>query len=69
MTKKSKTDHDAANLIDQEAKLLQTGLALQEQGLQLLLAEMQALAALMPGSEAPHPSEAETEESFDNMPV
>ncbi|MBA3911514.1 MAG: hypothetical protein C0524_16960 [Rhodobacter sp.] len=69
MTKKRRTDRDTADLIKQEAELLQTGLALQEQGLQLLLAEMHALAAMMPGSEAAHPTEAETEESFDNMPV
>jgi hypothetical protein len=63
----------AADLIRQEADLIVSGLALQvqlqEQGLDLLCAEMHALAQMLPG--APHParSEAETEADFDNMPV
>ena len=64
-------------LIEQEADLLETGLALQQDGLRLLLAEMSALATLMPGSEATPPAdpeaaartEAEVEAGFDNMPI
>jgi hypothetical protein len=52
-----------------EPDLIEVGMKLQEQGLDLLLAEMRALASLIPGSTAPHPTEAETEASFDNMPV
>lgn len=55
-----------ADPIRQEADLLAD---LQAQGLEVLRAELIALAALLPG--APHPprSEAETEADFDNMPV
>ena len=34
-----------------------------------LLAEMHALAAMMPGEEADLPTDAEVEAGFDNMPV
>ncbi len=64
-----------ADLIRQEADLIEAGMQMQSQGLSLLLAEMQALAGMMPGAVAP-PSEktdaeteAETEAGFDNMPV
>jgi len=53
----------------EEANLLQAGLTLRTEGLRLLLAEMHALAAVIPGSVSAHPTEAETEASFDNMPV
>jgi hypothetical protein len=59
----------AAELIAREAELLESGLKLQSQGLDLLLAEMQALATLIPGAPAHHPTEAEIEADFDNMPV
>lgn len=59
----------AADLIRQEAELVDAGIRLQGQGLDLLLAEMRALAALIPGNTSPHPTEAETEAGFDNMPV
>ena len=59
----------AEELIRKEAELIDAGLKLQEQGLDLLLAEMQALARLIPGAPVHHPTEAETEDSFDNMPV
>jgi len=39
----------------------------QTMGLQLLAAEMQALACILPGHTAP--SEDEIEDDFDNMPV
>jgi hypothetical protein len=56
-------------LIRTESELLQAGMKLQEQGLDLLLAEMRALAMLIPGAAMHHPTEAEIEASFDNMPV
>jgi len=58
-----------ANLPDEMADLLETGLACQEQGLKLLHAEMRALATLVPGRDLDRPTEAETEAGFDNMPV
>lgn len=63
------TAREPADLIREEAKLFAAGIELQQQGLELLLAEMRALAALMPGEDRPHPSDAEIEASFDNMPV
>lgn len=65
------TDPKPTDLIKQEAEVLEAGVALQAEGLKLLLAEMQALATLMqPGKPA---SAAETdagiEAGFDNMPV
>ena len=50
-------------------ELAAAGLALQGQSLGLLLAEVQALAILMPGNAASHPTEAEIEADQDNMPV
>jgi hypothetical protein len=58
-----------ADLIREEADLLAAGLELQHQGLDLLLAEMRALAALMPGEADHTPTDAEIEAGFDNMPV
>ncbi len=55
--------------IREDADLLTAGLELQNQGLELLLAEMRALAALMPGETVHLPSDAEFEADFDNMPV
>lgn len=52
-----------------ESDLLKAGLALEEEGLKLLWAEMRALAALIPGAAVSLPTEAETEDAFDNMPV
>jgi hypothetical protein len=72
------TKEDPTDPIGKEAELIETGLALQSQGLELLLAEMHALASLMTGSTAPSSAtdpktaaeaEAETEAGFDNMPV
>lgn len=63
------TARTPADLIRDEADLLAAGLELQHQGLDLLLAEMRALAALMPGESHPHETDAEIEEGFDNMPV
>ncbi|MCX7289044.1 MAG: hypothetical protein NTW20_16250 [Rhodobacterales bacterium] len=58
-----------ADVFRQEADLIKAGTQLQEQGLDLLIAEMRALAAILPGVAAPLATEAETEEGFDNMPV
>lgn len=62
---------DPADLIRHEAKLIEAGLTLQTQGMQLLLAEMRALAGLMPGVDVvlEPASDSETEAGFDNMPV
>lgn len=57
------------DLAEAEAKLIEAGLDLQEQSLNLLKAEMQALASLMPGIPVSHPTEEETEAGFDNLPV
>lgn len=57
------------DLIREETELLAAGMELQHQGLELLLAEMRALAALMPGEDSSHPTDAEIEAGFDNMPV
>jgi hypothetical protein len=57
------------DLIRKEADLLAAGIELQQQGLGLLLAEMRALAALMPGEDSRRPTDAEVEAGFDNMPV
>ena len=58
-----------ADLIRTEADLLAAGIELQQQGLDLLLAEMRALAPLMPGEDSRLPTDAEIEAGFDNMPV
>ena len=69
MTARPNAARTTADLIRDEADLLATGIELQHQGLDLLLAEMRALAALMPGEPQPEPTEAEIEAGFDNMPV
>jgi hypothetical protein len=63
------TARTPADLICEEAELLRTGIELQQQGLDLLLAEMRALAALMPGEDSRLPTDAEIEAGYDNMPV
>lgn len=57
-----------ADILRTEADALAAGAQIQQQGLDLLLAEMRALAALMPGG-AQDRTEAEVEQDFDNMPV
>ena len=52
-----------------DSGLLAAGIALQHQGLELLLAEMRALAALMPGEDSRLPTDAEVEAGVDNMPI
>lgn len=63
------TARKPGDLIRDEADLLAAGIELQHQGLDLLLAEMRALAALMPGEDSRLPTDAEIEAGFDNMPV
>ncbi len=63
------TARKPADLIRDEADLLAAGIELQHQGLDLLLAEMRARAALMPGEDSRLPTDAEVEAGFDNMPV
>lgn len=57
------------DLLHEKAELMAAGIELQHQGLELLLAEMRALAALMPGEDQPQPTDTEIEAGFDNMPV
>lgn len=59
----------AAKLIRDEADLLAAGIDVQTQGLKLLLAEMRALAVMMPGMDPRQPTDAEIESGFDNMPI
>ncbi len=56
------------DLIQQEADLVEAGLTLQSEGLRLLLAEMLALATLIPHA-TPPASDTEVEDGFDNMPI
>jgi hypothetical protein len=63
------TARHPTDLIHDDTDLLATGFQLQHQGLDLLLAEMRALAALMPGKAHSLPTDSEVEASFDNMPV
>ena len=58
-----------ADLILDEVDLVAAGIRMQQQGLELLLAEMCALAAMMPGEDSRQPTDAEVEAGFDNMPV
>ena len=52
-----------------QAGAFEAGLALQEEGLRLLLAEVRALQAMIPAGERELPGEEEIEKGFDNMPV
>jgi hypothetical protein len=63
------TRRKPADLIRDEADLIAAGFGLQQQGLDLLLAEMRALSALLPGEASHLPTDAEVEAGFDNMPV
>lgn len=57
------------DMIRDEADLMAASIKMQHQGLKLLLAEMRALSALMPGADPRLPTDAEIEAGFDNMPV
>jgi hypothetical protein len=69
------TGTSVADLIRDEAAVIDCGLRLQRQGLDLLLAEMRALAGILPALHpAPYPgaapwTEDDAEACFDNMPV
>ncbi len=63
------TSRNIAEVIHDKTDLLASGIEWQHQGLDLLLAEMRALAALIPGDTPRLPTEAEIEAGFDNMPV
>jgi hypothetical protein len=65
------TEKPSPDPIHQEAELIESGLKLQSQGLDLLLAEMQALAGVISAVVLPTEpkSDSETEADFDNMPV
>ncbi len=64
------TPETPADLIRQELELIDQGVAMQTQGLQLLLAEMHALAAMLPVAPAiEEKTEEEVEEGFDNLPI
>lgn len=65
------TGKKSEDLRQTEAELISAGIALQEQGLALLLAEIQALKGVITGSVplAEPRTDAETEADFDNMPV
>lgn len=63
------TPHHHTESLRHEAEMIEAGIAVQDQGLRMLLAEMRALAQLMPGRAEHHQTEAEIEEQFDNMPV
>jgi hypothetical protein len=63
------TSRSPKTLIREEADLLEAGIELQHQGLELLLAEMRALAVLLPGEDSRLPTDAEIEAGFDNMPI
>lgn len=58
-----------ADLIRDEAELLAAGMDLQQRSIALLLAEMHALAAMLPGDAQEPKTDAEVEAGFDNMPV
>ena len=53
----------------EEAAIIGASLALQEEGLRLLFAEIRALQAMIPAGDRELPTDAETESGFDNMPV
>lgn len=65
------TDPKPTDLLNQEAEVLEAGIDLQAAGLGLLLAEMQALAGLLPPGQKADADEtdASIEAGFDNMPV
>ena len=53
----------------EERAILDATLAIQEQGLRLLFAEIRALQAMIPAGDRELPTDAETESGFDNIPV
>jgi hypothetical protein len=69
MTTRTMTARKPVDLIRDEADLFAAGIEIQHQSLTLLLAEMRALAALIPGEDSRLPTDAEVEAGFDNMPI
>lgn len=69
MTDKAKTPIEQMAALAGE--MTEAAIAGQAVGLQILMAEMQALAQVMPGADLHHhtPTQAEVEADFDNMPV
>ncbi|WP_431299596.1 hypothetical protein [Tabrizicola sp. BL-A-41-H6] len=63
------TKAPAKDIVQQEAAVIEAGIAAQATALDLLLAEMRALATLIPGHQEAPRSDAEIESEFDNMPV
>ncbi len=59
----------AEEMVELEAQVIEAGLQAQTTSLELLLAEMRALAALLPGQGDEPRSDAEIESGFDNMPI
>ena len=66
-----KTNSEIEAMARVAGEVTAAAIAGQAAGLGLLLAEMQALARMMPGSPAPvhERDQAEVEADFDNMPV
>ena len=63
------TPHHQNDSLRHDLDLTEAGISFQNQNLRILLAEMRALAQLMPGRTDHHQTEAEVEEQFDNLPV
>jgi hypothetical protein len=63
------TKDNTEDLLKLEGEVVKAGLAMQQSSLELLQAEIKALAAILPGQPAPERSDAEVEADFDNMPV
>lgn len=66
-----KTNSEIEAMAKVAGEVTAAAIAGQAAGLGLLLAEMQALAQMLPGGTAPLPErdQAEVEADFDNMPV
>lgn len=63
------TKAPAKDMAGQDATATGAGIAAQATALDVLLAEMRALATLLPGHTDAARSDAEIEMDFDNMPV
>lgn len=63
------TKSPAKDMLQLEAEMIEAGIAAQTTSLDLLLVEMRALAAMIPGHEDAPRSDVEIEADFDNMPV
>jgi hypothetical protein len=63
------TSSPLADILHLEQEMVKAGLAAETASLALLRAEMQALAAMIPGHGERPRSDGEVEAEFDNMPV